>query len=174
MKYRILCSKGELIRRPFAIAAAALTLGLFTVPALAPPALADQTQHSIHAPLSAVPGSPGEPLRSGFVEDIHANGPTIYAQEIYQLNGAKPSTTYQVTLNIYKEVKQCTSLAIPAIVTDTNLTTNTVGDAKGQATFTLSAATATGLRGGTYGVIWTVSDSGVVAYETACTAVTLD
>jgi hypothetical protein len=171
MKHRILCSKGGLIRSPFAIAAAALTLGLFTVPALAPAALADQTQHSIHAPLSA---APGEPLRSGFVEDIHANGPTIYAQEIYQLNGAKPSTTYQVTLNIYNEVKQCTSFAISPILTDNNLTTNTAGDAKGQATFTLSAASATGLRGGTYGVIWTVSDSGGVAYQTACTAVTLD
>ena len=160
------------MRSPFAIAAAALTLGLFTVPALAPAALADQTQHSIHAPLS------GKPLRSGFVEDIHANGPTIYAQEIYQLNGAKPSTKYQVTLNIYNEVKQCTSFAIPPILTDNNLTTNTAGDAKGQATFTLSAASATGLRGGIYGVIWTVStvsDSGVVvAYKTACTAVTLD
>jgi hypothetical protein len=156
------------MRSPFAIVAAALTLGLFTVPALAPAAFADQTQPSIHAALK------GDPLRSGFVEDSHADGPNIYAQEIYQLNGAKPNTTYKVTLNIW-EGTACTSSPGPALqtITDNNLTTNTAGDGKGQATFTLSGATATGLRHGTRGVIWTVSGSGVT-YTTDCTTVTLD
>jgi len=154
------------MRSPFAIAAAALTLGLFTVPALAPAAFADQTQHSIHASLKLGTAA------VGFVEDIHAEGPNIYAQEIYQLNGAKPSTTYQVTLNIWKGT-DCTSSPALQAITDNNLTTNTAGNGKGQATFTLSAASATGLRNGTRGVIWTVSGSGVT-YQTDCTAVTLD
>jgi hypothetical protein len=41
------------------------------------------------------------PLQSGFVVNIHPNGPVIFAHEIYQLNGAAPSTTYQVMLMVY-------------------------------------------------------------------------
>ena len=78
------------MRSRFAIAAAALTLGLFAVPALAPAALADGVQPSIHVALIPV----GEMLRSGFVEDIHVNGPNIYAKEIYVLNGATRSARW--------------------------------------------------------------------------------
>ena len=37
----------------------------------------------------------------GFVQNIHANGPNVYAHEQYVLNGANPKTTYRVVLNIF-------------------------------------------------------------------------
>ena len=158
------------MRSRFAIAAAALTLGLFAVPALAPAALADGVQPSIHVALTPV----GETLRSGFVEDIHANGPNIYATEIYVLNGAKPGTTYQVTLNIYKNDTTCSSSAIVIPPTPTGaITTNAAGNGRGQRVFRPSDVD-NSLRGQTHGVIWTVSGSSGVAFKTGCTAVALD
>ena len=71
----------------FALAAALLSL-------LAAPALADRVYHSQHIVLMSDTGA-----TVGFVENIHANGPTIYAQERYVLLGAEPGT-YTVTLTI--------------------------------------------------------------------------
>ena len=51
-----------------------------------------------------------EPLRSGFVENIHTNEPTIYAHEIYVLHGAAPAS-YQVTLNIFVGDPACAGSA---------------------------------------------------------------
>ena len=92
-----------------AVVAASMTLGLAAAAALpGPVARADQVFHTAHFPLHPV-GS--EPLRSGFVENAHANGPTIIAHEQYVLNGAKPATVYQVTLNIF--VRDTTWGALP-------------------------------------------------------------
>ena len=63
-----------------------------------PAAAADSVYHTEKLPLAAVGGAP---LRSGFVLNIKANGPTIYAHEIYVLDGAAPGETYTVTNNFY-------------------------------------------------------------------------
>ena len=50
------------------------------------PAVADSVYHSGHYNLTAVNAAP---LRSGFVENIHANGPNVYAHEQYVLTGPR-------------------------------------------------------------------------------------
>ena len=113
-------------------------------------------------------------LRSGFVEDIHVNGPNIYAKEIYVLNGAKPGTAYQVSLHIYAHDTTCKAVSTDDLqATTATITTNAVGDGKAQAVFQPSGVPPA-LRNGTRGVIWTVSDSSGVAFNTSCTAVALD
>jgi hypothetical protein len=62
-----------------------------------PAAFADAVSHSTHAPLSSEGGAP---LRSGFVEIIHMDGPINFAHDNYVLNGASPNATYTVTLHI--------------------------------------------------------------------------
>lgn len=83
------------MRTRFAISAAvvaSMTVGLAAATALpGRAARADQVFHTARFPLHPV-GS--EPLRSGFVEDAHANGPTIIAYEQHVLNGAQPATAY--------------------------------------------------------------------------------
>ena len=162
------------MRSNFSIAAAlvaALTAGLAAVTALSGPAAhADQVYHSQHIALQPVAGAP---LRSGFVENIHANGPTIFAHEIYVLNGAEPATTYHVTLTIVPD-KTCatgSSLVIPTAT----FTTNAAGNGQGDAVFQPSAVPPD-LRHATVGVTWTVwvgSDVNV-KYTTGCQVVTLD
>ena len=160
------------MRSKFSMAAAlgaALTAGLAAVAALSGPAArADQVYHSQHIALQAVGH---EPLRSGFVENIHANGPTIFAHEIYVLNGAGPATTYQVTLNIFVGDPACAGSA-GAVITTASIITNAAGNGRADAVFAPSDAAA--LRHATHGVIWTLSDGSVVKYRTGCQAVTLD
>jgi hypothetical protein len=160
----------------FPIAAAlvaALTVGLAAMTALSSPAArADQVYHSQHIALQPVGDT--KPLRSGFVENIHVNGPTIYAHEIYVLNGAAPTTTYQVTLNIFVGDPACAGSAGVVIPTK-SITTNAAGNGRADAVFTRSDAD--GLRHATHGVIWTVSVGSVrpvVKYTTGCQAITLD
>ena len=53
-----------------------------SVAALLPPAAAaDSVYHSEHLRLTPVAGAP---LRSGFVENIKAEGPRVYAHEIFR------------------------------------------------------------------------------------------
>ena len=80
--------------RPLLAAAFAAT----AVAVAAPLAAADAVYHSQHIALNPTGGAS---LRSGFVENIHADGPQVYAHELYVLNGAEPDTTYQVTLLLY-------------------------------------------------------------------------
>jgi hypothetical protein len=54
----------------------------------------DAVYHSQHIALRPVGSAP---LRSGFVENIHTNGPTVYAMQRYALVGAVPGN-YAVTL----------------------------------------------------------------------------
>ncbi len=85
MKRRIVC--------PFLALAGAVVLGT-----LAPLAAADAVYHTEHLPLKPVGGAP---LRSGFVQNIKAEGPNVYAHELFQVNGAVPSTTYIVTRRFF-------------------------------------------------------------------------
>jgi hypothetical protein len=161
------------MRSKFSIAAAlvaALTAGLAAVAALTGPAArADQVYHSQHIALQPVGH---EPLRSGFVENIHVNGPTIYAHEIYVLNGADPATTYQVTLTIFADDPTCAPESTSVKINTAEITTNTAGNGRSDAVFTPSDAAP--LRHATHGAIWTVSDSSGAGYSTGCQVVTLD
>jgi hypothetical protein len=145
------------------IAAAAALLA-----AVAPPAAADRVYHSQHLELTPVGGAP---LRSGFVENIKAEGPQIYAHEIFVLNGAAPQATYTVTRNFFFQAPACDgSFVFPSDVA--LLSTNRSGNARGDVV--VRPAEVAGFEG-THGVIWTVQDAtGAVTYRTACTTVTLD
>ena len=134
---------------------------------VAQPAFADAAYHSRHIPLRSVSG---DPLRSGFVENIHANGPVIFAHEIYVLNGARPNTTYQVALQVFPLDPTCSGASVE--VPGATITTNTAGNGHGDVVF--SPADAEGLRNATHGIIWNASDSSGVAYTTGCQVVTLD
>jgi hypothetical protein len=131
-------------------------------------ASADGIYHSEHIALMPA-GS--QPLRSGFVENIHANGPVVFAQERYVLNGASPLTTYQVALSIWVGDTACTG-APSVVLPTTSFSTNVAGNGVGRARF--SPSDADGLHGLTIGIVWTLSSGGTVAYQTACTDVTLD
>jgi hypothetical protein len=140
---------------------------LMTSIALTGPASADQAFHTQRIPLSAVSDAP---LTSGSVIDVHAQGPTIYAQERYVLVGAEPETTYQVTLLVYSD-PGCAALLFP--VPTTTMTTNTAGNAHGKATF--YPQDVEGLPRTTYYIDWQISvQGGAVAYSTGCIPVVLD
>jgi len=132
------------------------------------PAGADSTYHTGHIALSPIGGAP---LRSGFVQNIHANGPNVYAHEIYQLNGAKPNTSYQVVLSIWTTNTSCSGspgLQLPTAV----VTTNTVGNGLADIVFTPGAAD--GLRGLTVSAVWTLWNGATAAYATDCETISLD
>ncbi len=155
--------KSRLRIRAFAVAAVALVAA-----ALAPLAAADAVYHSEHLNLAPTGGAP---LRSGFVENIKAEGPTIYAHEIFVLNGAVPKSSYTFTRHFFFLDPKCDgNLVFASDVAELN--TNAGGNARGDVFVT--PAEAEGLEG-VHGVMWTVQNSlGLVVYQTACTAVTLD
>jgi len=132
------------------------------------PAAADSTYHTGHIALSPIAGAP---LSSGFVQNIHANGPNVYAHEIYQLNGAKPNTSYQVVLSIWTTNTSCSGspgLQLPTAV----VTTNTVGNGLADIVFTPEAAD--GLRGLTVSAMLTLWNGATAAYATDCEIISLD
>lgn len=106
------------------------------------------------------------------MENAHANGPTIIAHEQYVLNAAQPTTTYQVTLNIFVRDTTCAGSAGVVFPTAV-ITTNTAGNGSGDAFFLPSGVPAV-LRNATHGFIYTVSDSSGVQYSSGCVVVTLD
>jgi hypothetical protein len=136
--------------------------------ALVPAALSDAVYHSEHLALTPVGDAP---LRSGFVENTHANGPNVYAHEIYVLNGALPNTTYSVTLLLYPEDPTCSGTAVP--VPTATFMTGGSGNGRADATFDVATVDAFGIRHATHGIVWTISGGGST-YMTTCTTVTLD
>ena len=146
---------------------ATLALGAVAL-ALAPSALADAAYHSAHVALTPAGASP---LRSGFVENIHPNGPNVFAHEQYVLNGAAPNTTYTVTIHITSLAD--TTCAAPFLNLDTaSLTTNSAGNGSASKVFT--PADVGGLANSTIHAYWTVSSGGTVVYTTSCQTITLD
>lgn len=140
---------------------AALVLGW------SPTAQADQDFHTTKFPLSSVAdGSP-----HGWVIDIHAEGPTIYAQERYLLRDVVPGQTYVMNLYAYSD-STCTDLVVPVLGTAT-MTANTGGNARGATTFV--PADVEPLPRTTYHLRWQVTDAeDTVLFQTACVAVALD
>jgi hypothetical protein len=138
------------------------------VAALLPPvAAADRVYHSEHLRFAPVGGAP---LRSGFVENIKAEGPRIYAHEIFVLNGARARTAYTVTRDFFFLDPECDG----QLVFHENvaiLRTNASGNARGDVV--VEPGQVEGFQG-VHGVMWTVRDGATVVYQTRCTIVTLD
>ncbi len=131
-------------------------------------ARADGTYHSHHYALAPLNGAP---LRSGFVENIHPNGPNVYAHEQYAVNGARPNTTYQVVLMIFPGDLTCSSTPLLTMTTAV-FTTNAAGNGTAEHVFT--PADADGLRGLTVGARWSLLNGSTAEYATACATVHLD
>ncbi len=134
-------------------------------------ALADQAYHSEHLNLSRIGV---DPLRSGFVENIHVNGPQIYAHELYVLNGAAPNTTYHVALHVDFSSSTCSSGEF-TVLPSSDVETNGVGNGVGQKVFA-PADIPPHEPGTTIGIFWELTNgtTGQPAYRTNCSAVTLD
>jgi hypothetical protein len=128
---------------------------------------ADAVNPSQHIPLHPIGTAP---LTTGFVENIHANGPNVYAHEVYVVAGAAPKTSYDVTISLYVQDPACATA--PLTLHTATLTTNASGNGRADAFF--SPADADGLRGASHGAIWSLSVSGAPAYQTGCTTIVLD
>jgi hypothetical protein len=132
------------------------------------PASADSAYHAAHIALSPRDNAP---LTSGFVQNIHADGPIVYAHEIYQLTGAEPSTSYQVVLSIWTSNTSCSgspTLQLPTSMLTTDLAGNGVAD------IFFTPADADGLRGMTVSATWTLWNGTTATYDTGCEVITLD
>ena len=133
-----------------------------------PSAAADAVYHTEHLELKAVAGAP---LRSGFVQNIKAQGPRIYAHELFVVNGARPNASYSVTRHFFFRDPGCDGALVFASEVAT-LETNGAGN--GRADLFVTPEEVAGFEG-LHGVSWTLTDpAGAVAYRTDCTAVTLD
>jgi hypothetical protein len=108
----------------------AAAFAMTAVAVAAPLATADAVYHSQHIALNPIAGAP---LRSGFVENIHADGPQVYAHELYLLDGAEPDTANQVTLLLYPFDPSCLSGVVP--IPTASFQTNPAGDGIGQFIF---------------------------------------
>jgi hypothetical protein len=126
-------------------------------------AAADSAYHTERLALSGLSGAQG----GGMVVNAHANGPNVYAHEIYTLRHVAPGT-YHVVLNIYATSLSCGGA--PIEIETAQISTNAAGNGRADAKFTPEDAG--GLRGSTVSVRWTVS--GPATYATQCTVVTLD
>lgn len=151
--------------------AAVTLLVMLILTTLASAVSADGVYHSDHVEYYPVGA---QPLRSGFVQNIHPNGPQLYAVERHALNGASPNTTYFIKPLIYLPASDCAGEPIPFPV-EFSFTTNGVGN--GTTLTTLPPEAAAGLAGFTINVRWQLvvgAADGPVAYETECAVIVLD
>jgi hypothetical protein len=113
------------------------------------------------------------PLRSGFVENIKAEGPQVYAHEIFVLGGALPQQDYTVSRNLFPFDPGCSGENGVFASKVADLRTNAAGNARGDTKVTPEEVA--GFEG-VHGVRWTIvrNATGALVYRTACTAVTLD
>jgi hypothetical protein len=156
-------------RRRFRLSALAAT-GALLASLSGSTALADQQYHSQHYDLTPVKGAP---LQSGFVENIHANGPTVFAHERYVLNGASPDSLYQVVLSIWASNSTCSGS--PAVeLHSAELQTNAAGNAEAGHTFSPQVVEQAGLLGHTVSATWRLWVGASPSYETGCEVVPLD
>jgi hypothetical protein len=102
------------------------------------------------------------------VENIHPNGPNVFAHEQYVVNGALPNATFQVWLT----VADATCSTVMFAMQTATLTTNAAGN--GTALHFFTPADAAGLRGLTIGATWTLTTGGSPEYTSACEVVPLD
>jgi hypothetical protein len=131
-------------------------------------ASADAVNHSQH--ISLTPVAVGE-VGSGFVENIHADGPNIYAHEQYVLKNGLPSTTYQVVIHLSAPTDPTCSAPFLVLPTE-SFTTNVAGNGSAYHVFTPTDAAP--LRGAAWRAYWTLETSTGVAYTTSCQTIVLD
>jgi len=81
----------------------------------------------------------------------------VYAHEVYVLNGAQPSTSYQVVLLLFPFSTSCAGS--PAAIPTALLSTNRSGNGKAQVFFR-PADIPPAFHGGTHGLIWQLSTGG--------------
>jgi hypothetical protein len=106
-------------------------------------------------------------LRTGFVQNIHANGPIVYSHENYLLNGALALTTFEIYLLVHPDPDCANQVAMLQMA---SLTTNVAGNGKAQAVLSPAMAPPSGpiyLR-------WEVHSGGTAAYSTVCSMVMAD
>ena len=127
---------------------------------------ADRTYHTEHISLHAIGDAP---LRSGSVTNIHSDGPKVYAQERYALNGALASHEYSIALTVYPFDVTCGGAAVEFF--SVPISTNAAGNGHGSAR--IAPADVAGLAG-SHGVNWIVLDGETPVYETGCQVAILD
>ena len=152
------------MRRSLALAGAVslLTLGVSSTVS------ADRAYHTERVSLHAIDDAP---LRSGSVVNIHANGPQVYAQERYLLNGVLPNYEYEIALTVHVFDVECAQAAVEFFRVP--ISTNAAGNGHAKAPTVPPEATE-GLAG-EHGVNWIVyDDAGTAVYETGCEDVVLD
>lgn len=132
-------------------------------------AYADQQYHSQQYDLTPISGAP---LQSGFVENIHADGPIVFAHERYVLNGTSSDTSYQVVLSIWASNLTCSG--IPFQLQPAELQTNAAGNAEAGHTFSPQDVVQAGLLSHTVSAMWQFWTGGSPSYETGCEVVSLD
>ena len=160
-------NRGGLTRLRLAAVASGV---LLAVSLSGPAAYADQAYHSQHYDLASIGRAP---LQSGFVENIHADGPTVFAHELYVLNGATPNSSYQVMLSIWVSNLACSGS--PALtIHPADLQTNTSGNGEADHVFTPQNVEQAGLLGHTVSATWLLSTGGSPSYQTGCEVVILD
>lgn len=138
-----------------AVAAAAL--------ALVPAASADALLHTRHIALAPLGDAP---LRSGFVQQVHANGPQVYGVDGVVLNGARPNTQYLAVMFVFPFDPACSSTPIP--FQGIPLTTNPSGNGRGGSGTISPELVPPEVRGFVHGFYWVVFAGGVPAYATGC------
>lgn len=154
------------VRRRLAVAAVATA----AVVAPSASASADQAYHTYHAPLEVLGD---EPLKHGFVNNIHTQGPTVYAMEYYHLVGARPGTTYTALISFHIADPDCSEPA-SFVLPSAEITTNAAGNGHGaSAKFTPDDVAP--LRGAEHGVNWVIVDAGGEAvFQSGCSPDFLD
>jgi hypothetical protein len=144
--------------------ALAVLLVLLVLALVASPAIADGVYPSQHIALTPV----GDfPLRTGFVQNIHANGPVIFAHENYVLNGAAANTTFDVYLLVHPDSACAYQVAE---LNTASLTTNVAGNGSAQAIIPPEMAP----RDVTLFLLWELRIGDTSAYRTVCSMVTMD
>ena len=139
----------------------AVVLSVVALPLFASTAAADKFHHTSHADLTPIGDAP---LQSGFVNDIHTEGVTQAAHEIYQLNGALPNTDYVIMLHVYGPDATCTGDG--RAVLPTTITTNDAGN--GQESRDFLASSGPPRPPTTSFIKWVVTLNGTPVYQTGC------
>jgi hypothetical protein len=84
------------MKKIYSIGIALAVIGALLVPSAF--ALADQAAHTLKVSFYTATGADPSvyPLKNGFVESTHMNGPNYFEKKEFQLHGAKPDTRYFV------------------------------------------------------------------------------
>lgn len=149
----------------------AFMVGMVMLIGLVSVASADDVYRSDHIDFHPVGN---QPLRSGFVENIHSDGPQLYAIERYVLNGAAPNTLYYIKPLLYLVDAGCTEGLVPFPI-ENSISTNGAGN--GTTLVTIPPEVAAGLDGLTINGRWQLlvgAPDGPVAYESDCAVIVLD